>query len=180
MRRAFELLKTRKKEDSIDVGELERKHNILIPDLYKLFAETFILGEDCIAPNLFFHPQYKDERYVSYVLYNKDPEMQLEAFNTLENAILYAKDLEEKDDIEYLTVGYNVIGGIAVGLKGHKRDVVFLADPSEQPEYTKLCNNIFEFVKGLEEVPQPEEYLDGVKFDQLYKNWGDTIWQVRE
>jgi len=180
MRRAFELLKTRKIEDSIDISALESSHGILIPDMYRLFAETFTLGKDCISFDLYFHPKYKDERYVSYFSYAKMPEIEFAGFNTPENAIIYSKDIEDKEDIEYLTIGYNTIGGIALGLKGDKKDVVFLYNPNRNPEYTRLCDDIFEFVRGLEEILQPEEDLDGVRFDQLYKNWGDKNWQVRE
>jgi len=181
MKKGFELLKTKDYTDIISIESLEKKYGITIPNLYRVFAQTFVLGENCISSDLFYHPKFNDNRYVSYFGYTKKPEIEFSGFNTIENSILFSIEIENKDDIEYLAIGYNTIGGISIGIKGDKKDVVFLYTPDGYPEeYTKLCDNIFEFMKGLEEIVQPEEYLDGVKYSQLYKNWGDDIWRVRE
>jgi len=180
MRKGFELLKTRRFDKSINFEDLEKNYNIIIPNLYKLFAETFVLDENCISYDLYLHPEYNDTRYLTYFSYLKKPEIEFSGFNTVVNSILFSKEIENKDNIEYLIIGHNTSGGIALGLYGDKKDIIFLYTPDGYPEeYTKLSENIFEFTRNLEEVCQSENEVDGIQYSKFYKNWGDKVWKVR-
>ncbi len=130
---------------------------------------------------MFYHPKFKDERYISYYTFTDKPEIDFTGFNSVRNSILFSKEIEGKEDIDYLTIGYCSVGGILLGLKDDISDKVFYYDPDGCPEtHIEIAKNIFEFVRGLKEVVQSEEYLDGVKYSQLYKNWGEDFWRVRE
>lgn len=181
MKRGIELLKSKKESDLIDIQLLEKKHNLNIPLLYKIFIDNFSTNENGISHEVFFHPEFNDERYISYYTFINKPEINFSGFNSVKNSILFSKDIEGKDDIDYLTIGHCSVGGVLLGLKNENRDKIFYYDPDGYPEtHIEIANNIFEFIKNIEEVLQPEEYLDGVKYSQLYKNWGEDFWRVRE
>ncbi|WP_435261459.1 hypothetical protein [Tenacibaculum sp. nBUS_03] len=181
MRKSFELLKVKEEKEFNNIYCLEKKNNICFPPSYKIFINNFLVGENGISYEMFYHPTFKDKRYLSYFTFSLKPEIDFSGFNSIEDSILFSKEIEDKDDIDYLTIGHCAIGGILLGLKGDKKDFIYYYDPDGYPNtHTKIADNIFNFVSALKEVMQPEEYLDGVKFYQLYKNWGDKTWRVKE
>ncbi|MEW4923633.1 hypothetical protein [Algibacter sp. 2305UL17-15] len=129
MRKGFELLKTKKEAEIINIEALEKEHNLEIPPLYKVFVNSFSTEENSISYEMFYHPTFKDERYISYFTFSLKPEIDFSGFNSVENSILFSKDIEGKDDIDYLTIGHCSIGGILVGLKGDDVEKVFYYDP---------------------------------------------------
>jgi hypothetical protein len=181
MRKGFELLKTNKENELNNIEVLEKNYGIEIPTLYKVFISNFLVGENSISYEMFHHPTFNDERYASYYIFSLKPEIDFSGFNSVENSILFSKEIEDKENVDYLTIGHCSIGGILLGLKNDKKDMIYYYDPDVYPyTHTKIADNIFGFVGGLEEVLQSEEYLEGVKFSQFYKNWGEDFWRIKE
>lgn len=181
MKKGFELLKTKQETKTINTEILEKEYNLEIPLLYKVFVNNFSTEENSISYEMFYHPTFKDERYISYCTFSLKPEIDFSGFNSVENSILFSKDIEGKENIDYLTIGHCSVGGILLGIKNDNKDKVYYYNPDSYPDtHLLIANNIFEFIKKLEEIIQPEEYLEGVKYSQLYKNWGDKVWKVRE
>jgi hypothetical protein len=86
--------------------------------------------------------------------------------------------------------GGDIGGGISVGLEGKLRDKILITDMilpktvpielKEKNNITIISDNIFEFVRGVEVLDLEEDCMYGVKYSQLYKNWGEDFWRVRE
>ncbi|WP_010520244.1 hypothetical protein [Aquimarina agarivorans] len=122
---------------------------------------------------MFYHPEFKDERYISYFTFSKKPEIDFSGFNSLENSIIYSKEIEDTDDIKYLTIGYCSVGGIMMDLNDETQGQIYYYEPDAQNNaYQKIADNIFDFVRNLKEVFESEEHLEGIKYSQLYKKMG--------
>jgi len=115
MRKGFELLKSRNTINASNIESLERKYNLEIPLLYRLFVSNFSTEE--ILCEMFYHPKFNDERYISFYIFSPKPEIEFSGFNTAEKSILFSREIEGKDNIDYLTIGHCNVGGILLGLK---------------------------------------------------------------
>ncbi|AUC13916.1 hypothetical protein BTO06_01545 [Tenacibaculum sp. SZ-18] len=181
MKKGFELLRSRSISDQVNLINLEKKYNLEIPPIYKIFAKNFLLRNNSLSYETYIHPDHNDERYLTYYSYTLKPEIDFTGFNSIEDSMLFAKEIEQKDDIDYLTVGYCTIGGILLGLKGEHKDKTYYYDPDEYPQtHIELTNDIFDFVRGLEEILLSENELPKIKFSQLYKTWGTHSWLVKK
>lgn len=181
MKKGFELLKSRSISDQVNFINLEKKHNLELPPIYKLFAKNFLLKNNFTSHETFVHPNYNDERYLTYYSYSPKPKIDFTGFNSIEESILISKEIEQNDDIHYLTVGYCTIGGVLLGLKGENKDKIYYYEPDGHPKtHIELTNDIFDFVRGLEEKLVPENELPKIKHSQLYKKWGTNSWLVKE
>jgi hypothetical protein len=173
----FELLEARGSADVVDFDAIERRLGLELPPEFRLFAETFALGRE-LRLQTYLHPSFSDERALGYVTVDGHSDIEFVGFNTVDNAVLFSQDIEHVDEIEYLTVGYSVIGGIAVGLRGDKRDVVFVYDPRKPQLYIELCRGIFGFVRTLREVIEPDGH--GVQLEDLVRPWNGRRWSLRQ
>lgn len=181
MRRGFELLTTRQIKGSIDIGKIEAEYSVKLPPLYRIFVETFVLGEDLIKSDKYISSN-GSLFHASYFIYEINKEVMFGGFNDLDKTLSLKDEDEKWSSNGYLPIGYcGFNGGIVLGTEGDKADKVILHDFDGEMEFTHLANNIFEFVRGLVLEPVDENHLKGdVKFEQLYRNWGENFWRVRE
>ena len=79
---------------------------------------------------------------------------------------------------------YNGGGGFMVGTLGDECDKIIIdTDTFEQKGRFKIiANDIFEFVRAFKPVKVDlVDYVSkDIKHKQLYKNWGEDFWRVRE
>lgn len=187
MSRGFELIRTRPPGDIPDFEYLEKTYNITIPPLYKIFLTYFELGEKKMLTDELVHPQTGHLWPCTWIyseLSDKFDFMFVD-FTTIEYALPLMKEQYDADD-ELFTKKYIMIGGtssgstIVLGTEGEDTDMVLL-DTESKGRFKKLHVNILQFVQSLVRLPTKPEYLpEGVKFDQLYKNWGEAHWRVKE
>ena len=180
MKRGFELLPIRQIKDSIDIGKIEADYSIKLPPLYRIFVETFVLGEDLIRSDKYMSSN-GSLFHASYFVYEINKEMMFGGFNDLDKTLSLKDEVEEWSSNGYLPIGYcGFNGGIVLGTEGDKADQIILHDFDGETEFTQIADNIFEFVRGLVLESVDENHLkDNAKFDQLYKNWGEDFWRVR-
>ena len=189
LKRGFELLKTRKQDDRIDIDTLESTHKIVLPPLYKLFVSTFYLGERCMDFEKFYSPVYKDylaSAEISYYpLADGDRPLDIASFIEIDDVLdVWDKSLKLEPEWEkwgFLFITYiGMGGGLYVGTREENKDKIFRVVWDWEEPYEEICDNIFELVRGLVGIYSPEDVLPGnVTHDQLYKNFGDEYWNVR-
>lgn len=189
LKRGFELLKTRKQDERIDIDALESTYNFTLPPLYKLFVSTFHLGENCMDFERFYSPEYKDHYAAAEISYSPladgDEPLDISSFTEIEE-VLEKWDKSFKVEPEWEKWGFLFIasigmgGGLYVGTREENRDKIFRVVWDWDDPYQEICDNIFELVRGLEGTYDPDEVLPGnVTHDRLYKNFGDEYWNVR-
>ena len=181
MKRGFELLRTRPINEDLDIEALEESYSIKLPPLYRIFVETFVLGEDLIQSDRYISSN-GSKFHASYFVYEVDLEVMFGGFNDLNKVLSLKDEVEEWSSNGYLPIGYcGFNGGILLGTNGEDKDKIILHDFDGEVEFRPIANNIFKFVRGLVLKPIDEIHLkDNAKFDQLYKNWGEEFWRIRE
>lgn len=190
MRAGFQLFRTRKQHESIAIDALEEQYNIALPPLYKLFVSTFFPGTEAPIEEQYYWPAYQQHRSAATVIYsplydNQERALYLGGLEILEMALASWKNNQNEPEwAEYgfFRIGYiGMGGGLYVGTREENRDKIFRVVWDWDEPYDEICDNIFELVRGLEQVYDPNDPPVGVTtYDQLYKNWGDEYWQIKE
>lgn len=182
----FDLLLTRDPEDKVDFG-----NEIAFPPLYKIFANTFVLGTEGVKAEKYIHNKFAPYggypgAFGFFNKYNKINEP-IENFESVPDILAeYNHYMHDEPWIEHklLRIAYLTLfspGGLYVGCGEHNQDEIWIYDGNERSElqYRKITNNIFEFVQLLTvELEAPENIPDF--FDKAYKKWGDEYWRVPE
>ena len=195
LKKGFELLKTRSINETISFINIERYLGINIPPIYRLFYENFSIPKD----NLDFwyrtakeqNKQFLSQEYIGYqkeklytsIIYDYEQIIRCpEAYDEYrkydlpdgEINLFYEKILLPFCDCP----AYNRDGGgIGVGTQGEEIDkIILIRDPEDEEQVEIIADNIFNFVRGLESFVAWDE--PNVK--NLYKNWGEDFWRVRE
>jgi len=187
MKHGFELLKTRDLSNPLDVGILEKKYHISVPPLLRLFCETFVInGEEDIDiyNEMYLPPSTELNKLRNCTMYEYMPneEVMFSHFVSLEFALSNMGNDDAWVENQHIPIGVSGFnGGIVIGTKLHEQDYVILEDPDGLVQYTKIADNIFEFVRGLTQIPSDEDELEifDTTFAQLYRNWGEDFWRVR-
>jgi hypothetical protein len=200
MKGGFGLLTTRSLVETLELSEQERKLGEHLPDLYKVFLQSFHIKENCLKKELYQNYRYKDGSlekdftfsYCATFSYNQTNKSVLFPVNHLVfdtfidiemsvNVFLEEKEFcndERKKNMLNIGVA-GPSGGIYVGLKGEESDrIYFIGDL----DMYLIAANIFEFVRALEFVSNAEnpEIMEKVPYEKLYLNWNETFWRVRE
>jgi hypothetical protein len=186
MKRGFELLKTRSLDDVIDVSSLEKEYSIELPYLYKLFLQTFKIEEKLIYTDRVYSRHFDDFFECSYFRTELDHDnIMFTGFLPIEQSFHIRETMYDKDD-EIITKGYLPIGHSALnatlhlGTNGDEKDMLILESDKSQ-RFTNLQVNIFEFVRSIVLVEVDRDFMvDGILHSQLYKNWGEDFWRVKE
>jgi hypothetical protein len=184
MKTGFRLLQTLPLNKNIDLEPF----NKVLPPLYKVFIQSFYLGDNAIDQEFYLNDKNtlafcSSFRYKNHLI--PSDWLSFEGFTDIRIAIeLYLEKEKYGYDDERekgkFTIGYGASGsGIFVGLLEENIDQVFYL--GETYSY-KLADDIFEFVRGLESVSNSEdpEIMQNVPYDRLYKNWGEDFWRVRK
>lgn len=177
MKKGFELFTTRNMNNVLDVAILEKLYRISLPPIYRLFVETFDIGEDQIKYDKLIVENSLYKKCITYFIYELNNEIVFAGFNELSKVLYLQKEVDEWVDKAYLPIGYcGFNGGILLGTKGIEIDKIILHNFDREPYFTIIANNIFEFVRGLVLVPNS---LDEFNPSSIYKNWGEDFWRVR-
>lgn len=89
----------------------------------------------------------------------------------------YGEDDKKSNLLRIAGIGRG--GAIFVGYGKQNLDEIILHLWEEDPGYEKLANNIFDFVNDIVSEPLSEEDYPEINYSDLYKNWGEDFWRVR-
>ena len=166
---------------SIDV---ESKHNIILPNEYKLFYDSFKTGKDSLKNDFilrdenfllplydFFYGKIEDKTYISiYDFVNIYETFSIDSFEIPQDPLVC---------IAYT----NDVGGGGVYMSLNEKSFGYLYkvkweyvndNDAEYPIF--LSKNIFEFIQNVRAILM----YDSINFSQVYRNWGEDFWRVRE
>lgn len=189
MKRGFELLTTREPDEKVDFEKLEAELGFAFPPLFKLFHATFRSGEKYpLKCDYYLHPGFDDLYYCSGPLYKPLEDsshwfLSVSFFDEPAQIVHNWKSwlAEENDWIEFGLLRIAEIGrggGLFVGTRGEMSDAIYEVVWDNSEPYFKVADNMFEFIKGFEQVNAEPVMHTGIRLDQLYKNFGDTFWRV--
>ena len=188
MKNGLELLKIRALNETIDVSKFEEDNNLLLPNIYKVFQQTYYLGKD----KTFFHEKYlnpSSDRLNGFMIQKFDSfftskAIMLNSLYSIEETMEIMKMIFPKEDDVWqqglLLIGENDLNeSFFVGINNENIDKIYWERTDLSPRFIQIADNIFEFIRGISVVPN-EPYLGKYKLSQLNKNWGEDFWRVRE
>jgi len=186
MIKGFQGLRTRSIAYEKKITELEICCKLELPTLFRQFVSLFKFGNELFIHDKYYVKKYDDLFSCSYQKFPSKIDFELDSLLSLEEIF----DHWEKrigygvEDYEngYLRIGtINRGGAIFVGTKGNDFEKIIVNIWDFDPCYFELADNIMEFIKKIEIAPVDEsDLIDGIVFSQLYKNWGEDFWRVRE
>jgi hypothetical protein len=182
MKTGFELIQAREISYQNKITAMEKKNGVTLPPLYKLCASYFELGSYKSEKYIIKSNEFKDSLIIPK--YNGNEYIEWDFFS-IENVFEHYSSLlgygDEDMEMGLLRIAPISFGGsIFVGIRENNMDKVILSLWDKFPVYETLADNIFEFIHNFKVLKTPEDELIDAKYSQLYKNWGEDFWRVRE
>ncbi|WP_276504382.1 SMI1/KNR4 family protein [Terrimonas pollutisoli] len=182
MKSSFNLLVSRNIDDGVgEIELLEKQFNFKLPPLYKLFAQSFYLGEKYIKREVFLSPTYHEYfPCTTYNFYHNGEDIGFSHFIEIQKAFsVYASGglSDFLSDNMFFPIASSDGNGLYLGTQTSSIDKIFW-DRADAMEPRMIANNIFEFVRGIQIKPASTLYGD-VLFSQLYKIWDEDFWRVK-
>lgn len=179
MKGGFNLLETRSIDDELDLTEFENSIGSSLPSLYKLFLKTFIVGESKVSKEKYMlegdlYPcssyVYKPMEHIGFSHFLTQ-EMSLNVWNDLDDTSYAKKELM----IPIGATGTSAI--IFVGASGDNKDQIYFEYESD---WTLVCSNIFEFVRGITFWTREDDpsLRQTIPFDKLSRRWREGFWRI--
>lgn len=170
----FSLLRTLSLDEQQNMESLHH-----LPPIFKIFSSIFILGHNSIRNEYYFDSK-ENYYFPIFSIYFDDgiSYVSIQDFIGL-------NEISEASPISYLEkkmikiANSNDGGGVQIflGYDSVGSDEIYKASWDswdEEGKLIKLADNIFEFVKNLKSI----KLLDTP--NNLYRNWGEDFWRVRE
>jgi len=176
MKQGLELFKVRT-ANFVDIEALEKKFKIVISPIYRLFIQNF---EEEISVDRYFDPISNDDGGI-----DDDDRVTFKNFGKTEESLEmyfsgnhYWDELYEEGGL--LPIGSSQSSDIfALGFKGKRIDQIIMFDELHPDGLWKVSDNIFEFIRRLRLIELDSLY-HSQQYSQLYKNWGEDLWRLRE
>jgi hypothetical protein len=190
MRTGFQLIKTRQLSDRVRILEIENQLGFSLPPLYKLFIENFEIGKNSFVNDVFLNTKRNENYLLNAPLYEplKDNEKWFLSISYFDDINKVVNDWKsylcyEKEWLEYRFLRIADIGqggGLFVSTKDEYLDEIYQVVWDWEEPYFKVADNIFELVKGFVMPDLTGIIADNYQTSQLYKNYGEDFWRVRE
>ncbi|MDF7822060.1 hypothetical protein P1X15_30875 [Runella sp. MFBS21] len=190
---ALECLKVRSVSNPFDFKKYEDNNSLSLPPIYKAFLNTYYIGsEGLIEGEKVFDNSFKRANGFGNLTYESTPNVILYNFIDISQVSFLMEYMFEKTDkiLEMNLIPIAECFGqeiLMVGCGEDNRDKIFLETnkpidyEGEEPRLIFLSENIFEFLRGLVWEVNIDKFPKNLKdTSQLYRNWGEDFWRVRE
>lgn len=160
---------------------------VKLPQLFKTFHEIF----DISTVGNYFMFAYINKNNVETFGFYTHPMIKNIILDTIFQPLDLKKNLfkvlDLDDSIDKETYENNVIpiaycpGGelLMLGVGDENADKIYYYVRYHDDRLKFIANNIFDFFKEYH-IKIDETYLLGIRLEQLYRNWGDKFWSVKE
>jgi hypothetical protein len=183
---ALQIMQARTSENQLDWAKIEHENFKLTP-LFKVFHNIYNI--DTINNQYSYYSKQYD-MIKSFCMYEHKV-LKGEIFDTIfhPNQLeeILPKMLDFDDDIDQEILAQEVIPIIycpgqelvMLGVGKSNADKIFYFARWKEERLVLVAENIFEFFKDYYIKIEPV-YLHGVSLEQLYRNWNEDFWRVRE
>lgn len=184
-----EILQTRSIDDKVNFDAFIQYYKQLPPPIYKIFMETFDIGEDKLK-TVSVYIDSEDDVY---------PICSLEFKGNCEEYIGLYHLLSIKESIEYMTNAFDTDDEIhnmklvpfgvcfanmvlMVGIGDKNEDKLYIENTSHfknDKRFLFVADNVFQFVHGLylKEIDLTPYGIND--YSDLYKNWNEDFWRIK-
>jgi len=172
------------RKTAIDISELEDRFGLQLPPIYKSFITNFLpffkyhkirLNNGAGGFHAILAPCYN--RTNESPLSIDDDELSFESFKEVDEMLDFNASHTRKPEGMLFIANHGYSGGLLLGIDESNRDCIY--HKAEGGDIVFEANNVFDIVRRLTYV---EDQLGPVEVNskQLYKNWGEDFWRVRE
>lgn len=193
MKNGFQLLRTKRNDKTTNIDELEEKLGCTFPSKYRLFVETFDFGMDIFSGAIKYMCEYlylieNNKELITMPQYYDNTTFSFAGFFDFKYSVDIYEKSQKKRYSNDLFFRYNLFpigttdyqAHLCVGMSEKVLDQIIVAE-HESGEIKFVSNDIFTFVRGIRSVALENrlKYLN-INTSQLYKNWNEDFWRVRE
>ncbi|KAB7731153.1 hypothetical protein F5984_10110 [Rudanella paleaurantiibacter] len=181
----LELLVPRTQGEQLNISSFEESNGIKLPPVYKAFIRSYkLLGDDTIINpyNFYYPPQDRTRNFGDANHQNID--VLLGAFYEPVKCMELMNEFYPQEDAiwqqEVFLIGTNDMNhALLVGIGSANLDRIIIDRPDLEPRFISVAEDILDLIRGFSIRPE-ERMLYGPKLSQLYKNWGEDFWRIRE
>jgi len=184
----LDLLKTNRDNSIIDkqIDSFEKSKGIVLPKVFKSLILLYDLSKIGTEKLLSYYDSNYDAILQLYEAKNiKDQNISIERWFNLDEIMEQMEMIYTEDDKDikedFLAIGESFDQGIILlGIKEHNLDEIFIESSLSELRIKKVNSNIFDFLYDFKITPIESYLPSGVKLKDLYKNWGEDFWRIRE
>jgi|GEM_PF-7067862 len=150
------------------------------PEIFKMFVLHFDFGPDLIKTEKYYFDKYDRYYELSYLYYHSELDFQIGRFLSIDEIYDYY-DMQKGYSSLDIENGYIRIATINRGgsIFVDKNDEIVLNVWDFEDQYV-LAGNIFEFMNNVTvKIILEADLIENVKFENLYKNWGEEYWRIK-
>lgn len=171
------------RESVLDISELEEKHEIKLPPIYRSFITVFkpyfahikYKFTDRDGFGSFVVPIYSSQ--VKNIYSHSDDELAFESFRNITQLFSCPRSNQGYLKDYLLIASHGYAGGLLLGIGKENSDQIF--HTADTTVIEPMANNIFELIQKFQLVDY--HFIEQPKVDeqQLYKLWGEDFWRVK-
>ena len=182
MKKGFDFLKTNVGQESYDLSSI-----VQLPKLYLLFVDTYEVNSECLKIDGILDQDGDFAQIGSVKINTSNNHNGIYLNNFMDSSDILKQWDGSKEDTEWTEhtllriayLGQAGFGGLYLGCGDHNADEIWNFNADNDPQFIKLDDNIFEFIKRLE-FSTDFSNIENEKYDSLYKKWGEGVWQIKE
>jgi hypothetical protein len=171
-----------------DIIEFEKNTGIILPPILKIFFFNYdTVTSSRIEDLLKVYDSKLDTDFSfvsSYFLLDPDNILFYNFFKLKDIKEVMEKVYSKDDEIwqkEMIPIGECAFQMyLMVGYGNENKDRIYIESVTEDVRIRYLCENIFDFFRNYIVEIDENCLPDGVQIDQLYKNWSEDFWRVRD
>ncbi len=184
------ILNSRKYESNVkrEIEIFERKMGISIPPVYKIFYESFEVGEDSLLQIEYYKdPEAENGKTLLFRGMDFSPKPNffppIDYFFDL-NAIQVVLDNYSHEDfileklLPIVKMSNDIV--VAVSYENDTQDQIIVVNTfldKNEGKHSIIADNIFHFLRGVEIFDEDSEAFI---YNKLYQNWNEDFWRIRE
>lgn len=176
------------REQILDISMLEDKYGVILPPIYRSFICTFhpffahIKLKNTEEKNA---EQNEFKNFVSVIYTQEDKEH----YTIDDDTLCLDNFLEPEEVLEFTQRPYNAWqgdvlfigqhgywGGLMLGIGEENADKIYHYDSSAEMKY--MAENIFVLIQKMQ-IVKSSFAPNNLNVDQLYKNWGEDFWRIK-
>lgn len=182
MKKGFDFLKTNFGQETYDLSSI-----VQLPKLYRLFVDTYEVSSKCLKKDGILDEDGDFESIGSIKINTSNNHNAIYLNDFIDSSEILEQWDILKEEIEWrehkllriALLGQAGFGGLYLGCGDHNADEIWIYNADDDPQFTKLNDNIFEFMKRLV-FSTDFSNLEKEKYKSLYKKWGENFWRVKE
>ena len=182
MKKGFDFFLTRLDSEPYDLSSI-----VELPVLYKLFVQCFEVNSRCLRVDKFMDHDGDIVSIGSIKFQLPEDSASIYLNNFLDHSDILRQWDISKGEIEWCEhrllrialLGQVGFGGLYLGCGEHNSDEIWIFNSDREQKFKKIDSNIFEFIKRLE-FSTDLSNLDHDEYEDLYKNWREEFWRIRE